>query len=69
MMAAGHDDEVLLAGDVIDHRGGLAAGGQRIGPQGLAGLHVNGTELVVGGGGDKDEPARDEPALSLKLVA
>src|SRR5262245_3882086 len=41
VMAAGHDDQILLAILLIDDRRGLAAGGEHVTPQDLACLDVH----------------------------
>src|SRR5262245_34518202 len=41
VMAAGHDDQILLTILLIDDRRGLAAGGEHLPPQDLAGLDVD----------------------------
>src|SRR5262245_17774005 len=40
VMASGHDDQILLTILLIDDRRGLAAGGEHVTPQDLAGLDV-----------------------------
>ena len=49
------DDDVLPAGMAIGHRRGPAAGGKSPLPQLLAGLDVEGAQIVVGGGVDEHE--------------
>src|SRR5262245_10449337 len=58
MMAASHDDQILLAILLIDDRRGLATGGEHVTPQDLAGLDVDRLDQIVGRRRDEDEAAR-----------
>src|SRR5262249_24781728 len=55
VMAAGHDDHILLAVLLIDDRRGLAAGGEHVTPQDLAGLDVDRLDEIVGRRRDEDQ--------------
>src|SRR5689334_10359683 len=59
-VAAGGDDEVLLAGgaQAISHRRSVTAGGQLCLPQFLARFDVEAAKETVRGTGDEDEAAR-----------
>ena len=56
VMPAGHDDEILPAAELIDHRIGLTAGRQEILPQRRAGFDIDGADEIVGRRGDEDNP-------------
>src|SRR5712671_4670012 len=58
VMAAGHDNQILLTLLLIDDRRGLAAGREHVTPQDLSGLDVDRLDQVVGGRRDKDQAAR-----------
>src|SRR5215831_3098170 len=65
VMAAGHDDHILLSILLIDDRRGLAAGGEHVTPQDLAGLDVDRLDQIVGRRRDEDQAARrdDRPSI------
>ncbi len=57
-MPAGHDDQILAAVLLIDHRVGLTACRKDVRPHRLARLDVDGADQVVRRRGDEDQPAR-----------
>src|SRR5882757_9021458 len=56
-VAAGGDDQVLLAIEGVGHRGGLAACGKLVPPELLAGLRVEGPQEGIHGRGREHESA------------
>src|SRR5262245_18187014 len=65
VMAAGHDDQILLTILLIDDRRGLAAGGEHVTPQDLAGLDVDRLDQIVGRRRDEDQAARRHDRSSV----
>src|ERR1700761_7128276 len=63
-MAAGGNDDILMAVQLVGHRRGLRAGGKGIFPEDRTGSAVEGAEVAVDAGGDEDQVARghDSPA-------
>ncbi len=57
-MAAGGNDEVLLAVESVGHRSGLTSGGEFEGPEFGAGVGIEGIDFVVHRGSGKNEAAR-----------
>src|SRR5882762_7216941 len=58
VMAAGHDNQVLLTTLLIDDRRGLATGREHVTPKDLSGLDVDRLDQVIGGRRDEDQAAR-----------
>src|SRR6266850_6829224 len=58
VMAARHDEQVLLAILLVDDRRGLAAGREHVTPQDVAGLDVDRLDQIVGRRRDEDQAAR-----------
>ena len=56
-VAAGGDDEILFAAQSVGHGSGLASGGEFETPEFRAGVRIEGVNLVVHGGGRKNEAA------------
>src|SRR5215471_12055108 len=56
-MAAGHDDQILLTILLIDNRRSLAAGGEHVTPQDLAGLDVDCLDQIIRCCRDEDQAA------------
>src|SRR5262245_2259587 len=57
-MAASHDCHILLTSLLVDDRRGLAAGGQHVTPNDLAGLEVDRLNQVVSRRRDEDQSTR-----------
>src|SRR5262245_54895669 len=65
VMAAGHDNQILLAILLIDDRRSLATGWEHVTPQDLAGLDVDRLDQVVGRRRDEDQAARGHDRSSI----
>src|SRR5262245_24350168 len=65
VMAAGHDDQILLAILLIDDRRGLATGGEHVTPQDLAGLDVDRFDQIVSRRRNEDQAARGHDRSSI----
>src|SRR5262244_1849258 len=65
VMAASHDNHILLAILLVDDRCGLAAGGEHVTPQDLAGLDVDRLDQIVSRRRDEDQAARSHDRASI----